>query len=188
MNYATKIDKDKATTPALYESHSKGFRRQILITRQTGSPHMTLSVGHLEPEGHIETTLHSFEFSIYVFSGSLAVTTLGATTLLPPDHCITVPLGTAYSLRSVDGPVEWLQIASPAELDDGRRQDTFFTGETLVEYEPILPDMRDPRNRNAVRFDADPWTWPNWPAAPTSMRRQYRPAWPRPYLPTAGSA
>lgn len=155
MNYATKIDADKATIPAHYEGHSKGFRRQVLITRETGSPHMTLSVGHLEPGGHVETTLHSFEFSIYVFSGSLAFTTLGATTLLPPDHCISVPLGTTYSLRSVGGPVEWLQIASPAELDDGRRQDTFFTGEALVEYEPTLPDMRDPRNRNAVRFDGD---------------------------------
>jgi mannose-6-phosphate isomerase-like protein (cupin superfamily) len=153
MNYATKIDADKATTPAHYELHSKGFRRQVLITRETGSPHMTLSVGHLEPGGYIETALHSFEFSIYVFSGSLAFTTLGATTLLTADHCITVPLGTTYSLRSVDGPAEWLQIASPAELDDGRRQDTFFTSEVLVEYEPTLPDMRDPRNRNAVRFD-----------------------------------
>jgi mannose-6-phosphate isomerase-like protein (cupin superfamily) len=116
---------------------------------------MTLSVGHLETGGHVETVLHSFELSVYVFSGSLAVTTLGETTLLAADHCITVPIGSAYSLRSIDGPVTWLQIAAPAELDDGRRQDTFFTGETLVESEPVLPDMRDPRNRNAVRFDAD---------------------------------
>lgn len=155
MNYATRIDADTATTPALFEGHAKGFRRQVLISRETGSPHMTLSVGHLDSNGHVETALHSFEFSIYVFSGSLAVTTLGATTLLAADHCITVPLGTTYSLRSIDGPVSWLQIASPAELDDGRRRDTFFIGEPLVEYEPNVPDMRDPRNRNAVRFDGD---------------------------------
>jgi mannose-6-phosphate isomerase-like protein (cupin superfamily) len=155
MYYATKIDRDQATTPAAFAGHSIGYRRQVLVTRATGSPHMTLSVGYLEPDGHVETALHSFEFSIYVFSGSLAVTTLGETTLLAADHCITVPVGTTYSLRSINGPVTWLQISAPTELDDGRRQDTFFTGEPPVESEPVLPDMRDPRNRNAVRFDAD---------------------------------
>jgi mannose-6-phosphate isomerase-like protein (cupin superfamily) len=155
MYYATKIDDGKATTPARYEGHSTGFRQQVLVTRATGSPHMTLTIGHLESEGHVETALHSFEFSIYVFSGTLAVTTLGATTLLEANSCITVPVGTTYSLRSVEGPVKWLQIASPAELDDGRRQDTFFTGEPLIESTPVVPDMRDPRNRNAVRFDSD---------------------------------
>jgi mannose-6-phosphate isomerase-like protein (cupin superfamily) len=116
---------------------------------------MTLSVGHLDAGGYVEPALHSFEFSIYVFSGSLAVTTLGQTTLLDADHGMAVPLGTTYSLRSIDGPVKWLQMASPAELDDGRRQDTFFSGETLVESRPEPPDMRDPRNQNAVRFDSE---------------------------------
>jgi mannose-6-phosphate isomerase-like protein (cupin superfamily) len=155
MYYVTKIDGDKATTPAAFDAHSKGFRRQVLVTRATGSPHMTLSIGYLEPAGYVETALHSFEFSIYVLSGSLAVTTLGETTRLDADHCIVVPLGSTYSLRSLDGPVRWLQIASPAEIDDGRRQDTFFTGASLTESQPNVPDMRDPRNRNAVRFDAD---------------------------------
>jgi mannose-6-phosphate isomerase-like protein (cupin superfamily) len=45
-------------------------------------------------------------------------------------------------------------MQAPAELDDGRRQDTFFA-QALVESDPVTPDMRDPRNRNAARFDAD---------------------------------
>jgi len=155
MYYATRIDADQAATPGWYEGHAKGFRRQVLVSRATGSTHMTLTVGHLEAGGHVDTALHSFEFSIYVLSGSLAVTTLGDTTLLGADHCITVPVGTTYSLRALDGPVSWLQMAAPTELDDGRREDTFFTGVPLSEREPIVPDMRDPRNRNAARFDAD---------------------------------
>ncbi|HUY42879.1 MAG TPA: cupin domain-containing protein [Acidimicrobiales bacterium] len=155
MHQITQIKDDLALTPANYEGHSTGFRQQILISRELGSPHMTLSVGHLDTGGHVETQLHSFEVSLYVFSGKLAVTTLGKTTLLEPDHCMCLPLATSYSLRALDGPVKWLQMASPAELTDGRRQDTFFTGEVLVETTPELPDMRDPRNRNAVRFDSD---------------------------------
>jgi mannose-6-phosphate isomerase-like protein (cupin superfamily) len=155
MNYATRIDDSKAVTLAAWHDHSVGFRRQVLVNRATGSPHMTLSIGHLEGNGYVEAAVHSFEFSIYVLSGSLALTTLGQTTLLDTDHAVAVPVGTTYSLRAVNGPVKWLQMAAPTELDDGRRQDTFFTGETLIESTPAVPDMRDPRNQNAVRFDSD---------------------------------
>jgi len=155
MYYATKIDDSTAAIPSALEGHSFGYRRQVLVNCATGSPHMSLSVGHLDADGYLDPALHSFEFSIYVFSGSLAITTLGQTTLLDTDHALAVPVGTVYSLRAVDGPVKWLHMASPAEIDDGRRQDTFFTGETLAESTPTLPDMRDPRNQNAVRFDSD---------------------------------
>jgi mannose-6-phosphate isomerase-like protein (cupin superfamily) len=155
MYHVTKIDDSAAATPPSHQGNSSGYRRQILVNRATGSPHMTLAVGHLDADGRIEPVLHSFEVSVYVFSGTLAVTTLGKTTHLGPDHCMVLPLGEAYSVRTVDGPAKWLQMESPAELDDGRRQDTFFTGQPLVETAPVVPDMRDPRNRNAARFDSD---------------------------------
>jgi mannose-6-phosphate isomerase-like protein (cupin superfamily) len=151
----TAIDDQLAQTPESFAGHSTGYRRQVLVTRATGSPHMTLSLNHLGVGGHVDAVLHSFETSFYVMSGTLSVTTLGQTTLLGPDHCIVLPLATTYQLRAVEGPVRWLQMQAPAELDDGRRQDTFFPGESLAESAPITPDMRDPRNRNAARFDAD---------------------------------
>jgi mannose-6-phosphate isomerase-like protein (cupin superfamily) len=155
MYNVTAIDDKSATTPESFESHSSGYRRQILVNRATGSPHMTLSVGHLGEAGHVDAVLHSFETSLYVLSGTLAVTTLGKTTELGPDHCIVLPLATTYTMRALNGPVKWLQMEAPAELDDGRRQDTFFTGDEIAETVPDVPDMRDPRNRNAVRFDGD---------------------------------
>ena len=155
MYHVTAIDDENATTPEAFANHSSGYRSQTLVNRATGSPHMTLSVGHLAENGRVDAVLHSFETSLYVFSGTLAVTTLGRTSHLGPDHCIVLPLATSYTLKAVNGPVRWLQMESPAELDDGRRQDTFFTGEALVETAPYIPDMRDPRNRNAVRFDSD---------------------------------
>src|ERR1035437_3311138 len=112
MHYATKIDDSAAVTPSNFQGHSFGYRRQILINRNTGSPHMTLSVGHLDAEGFVEPALHSYEFSMYVLSGSLAVTTLGHTTLLDADHAIAVPVGTTYSLRALNGPVKWLHMRS----------------------------------------------------------------------------
>jgi len=155
MYYVTRIDDAAAEVPAPFVEHSVGFRRQVLVNRDTGSPHMTLSVGHLDAGGHVASTVHSYEFSMYVFSGSLAVTTQGETTRLDADHAIAVPVGVTYSLRAIEGPVKWLQMAAPTELTDGRRIDTFFAADQLMESNPVSPDMRDPRNQNAVRFDSE---------------------------------
>jgi quercetin dioxygenase-like cupin family protein len=155
MNLVTRIADDRAIEVPAYQGHSRGFTRQVLVSREHGSPHMTLGVGHLAEGGSVDTVLHSFEVSMYVFSGTLLVTTQGQTNQLGPDHVICIPIGTPYTLRALDGPVKWLNMASSAELNDGRRQDTFFTGETLVETTPVIPDMRDPRRQNTARFDSD---------------------------------
>jgi mannose-6-phosphate isomerase-like protein (cupin superfamily) len=154
MYYVTKIDDGRASVPANYVNSSVGFSQQILIDRSTGSPHMGVSVGLLSPNGHIEPVVHSFEVSLYVFSGQVAVTMLGSTTLLNADHCLIIPIGTTYTMRSFDEPARWLLVNTPSELNDGRRQDTFFTKEKMEEFDAISPDMRDPRNHHAVRFDA----------------------------------
>jgi len=54
----------------------------------------------------------------------------------------------------MSGPVKWLQMASPAELIDDRRQDTFFSTETLVESAPEPPTCEIPQPQ-CVRFDPD---------------------------------
>lgn len=155
MHHITRIAKELAGPVPAYQGRSTGFTRQVLVSREHGSPHMTLSVGHLDAGGTVATLLHSFEVSIYVFSGTLLVTTQGQTHQLGPDHVICIPVGTAYALRALDGPVQWLNMGSSAELNDGRRQDTFFTGEVLGEFSPLIPDMRDPRRQNTARFDSD---------------------------------
>jgi mannose-6-phosphate isomerase-like protein (cupin superfamily) len=153
--YATaRISGDRAVTPAEYGGHSLGYRRQVLFDESTGSAHLTLSVGHLDAGGSVEPVVHSHETSVYVRSGTLSVTTLGRVTHLGSDHAMVLPVGETYALAAVDGPVTWLQMAAPGEVRDGRRQDTFFTGESLTGAGPVIPDMRDPRNRNAVRFDS----------------------------------
>ena len=79
MYYLTKIDDQTASAPSAYDGHASELRRQVLVDQSTGSPHMSLSVFHLGAGGHVDAVLHSFETSVYIFSGSLAVTTLGKT-------------------------------------------------------------------------------------------------------------
>jgi len=92
MYYVTKIDDGLATTPLHYLGSCEHYAEQRLINRSTGSPHMGVSIGHLAPRGFVEPVVHSFEVSMYVFSGRLALTMQGATTLLSTDHCVVIPL------------------------------------------------------------------------------------------------
>jgi mannose-6-phosphate isomerase-like protein (cupin superfamily) len=154
MYYLTKVNDGAATTPPLYLKSSVGYSSQVLVNRATGSPHMSLKIGHLAPDGHVNQVLHSFEMSIYLLSGAIAITMLGSTTLLTQDHSVVIPVGTTYSIHSTGEAAKWLEVNAPAELEDGRRDDTFFTGRLANETEATLPDMRDPRNQHAVRFDS----------------------------------
>jgi quercetin dioxygenase-like cupin family protein len=154
MYHLTKIDDSLAATPDHYADSSSGFSRQLLIDRSTGSPHMGVAIAHLAPHGRVDPVVHSFEVSLFVFSGQVALTMLGSTTLLSASHCVVIPVGTTYTLRALDEPARWLHVSAPSEIDDGRRQDTFFTNEKMEEFEALEPDVRDPRNQHAVHFDA----------------------------------
>jgi mannose-6-phosphate isomerase-like protein (cupin superfamily) len=153
MYHVMRIDETQNQVPAAYADRSRGYSRQLLVGSSTGSPHMGLYVCHLDPTGQIEAVVHSFEVSLYVLAGDLVVSLLGETVRLPTDHCLNVPVGVAYTLRAAGGPASWLQMSAPAPFEDGRRSDTFFTGEQLGTGEAPAPDLRDPRNRNAFRFD-----------------------------------
>ncbi len=155
MYHVTRIDAGRGELPADYADRSSGFSRQPLVGASTGSPHMGLTACHLEARGRIDSVVHSFETSLYVTSGELAITVLGTTQRLGTDHCVAVPVGATYAVAALDGPVTWLQMSAPAPFEDTRRRDTFFTGEKLPVDSAEVPDLRDPRNLNAFRFDPE---------------------------------
>ena len=153
MYHVTRIDDARNELPTDYEARSKGFSRQVLVGASTGSPHMGLAACQLEAMGRIESVVHSYENSLYVTSGELAIHVQGTTQRLGRDTCVNVPVGAPYSVRALDGPVSWLQMSAPAPFEDRRRQDTFFTGDEVDFGAATVPDLRDPRNLNAFHFD-----------------------------------
>lgn len=155
MYHVTRIDESENVLPAAYADRSRGFSRQQLVGKSQGSPHMGLYVCTLEPHGHVEAVVHSYEVSIYVLSGELVLTMLGRSITLAADHCAAVPVGVTYSVRASGGaPASWLHMAAPAPFEDDRRTDTFFTGEELEDASVAAADVRDPRNQSSFRFDA----------------------------------
>lgn len=155
MHYVTRIDDAKRELPPAYEGRSKGFSRQLLVGSSTGSPHMGLVSCHLEAGGRISSVVHSYENSIYVLRGELTVKVAGSTQRLGPDHCLNIPVGATYSAAALDGEASWIQMSAPAPFETDRRVDTFFTGDPDGFDAAVVPDLRDPRNLNAFRFDPD---------------------------------
>ena len=63
-------------------------------------------------EGHVDTHLHSFESSFYVFSGEPVLYLDGRGVRLEPDACGAIPVGLPHAWRA-DGRAEWIEMASP---------------------------------------------------------------------------
>ena len=156
MYHITRIDRSQAVRPEDYASHAEGFVRQSLVDRAAGSPHTHLLACWIDPDGFVESVVHSFEFSMYVLEGSASVFMLGEKIPLSKDECLVVPIGVSYAIKASSQGVHWLQISAPGEIERPRRKDTYFTGENKMNMESSDLnefDLRDPRNQHAFRFD-----------------------------------
>jgi quercetin dioxygenase-like cupin family protein len=131
-------------TPALPE-HSHGLTRAVLVGEATGATHTGLMLVSLV-DGHVDTHLHSFESSFYVFSGEPVLYLDGRGVKLRPNACGAIPVGVPHAWRS-DGEATWIEMATPRPRGSDQPRDTFFLGGAPTDA-PADLDLRDPRNRN----------------------------------------
>ena len=136
--------------PALQEE-SSGLTRQVLVGGATGATHTGLTLVALE-DGHVNTHLHSFESSFYVFSGEPVLYLDGRGVRLQPDACGAIPVGVPHAWRS-ESRAEWIEVASPRPRGEDQPVDTWFLGPAPDEP-PADLDLRDPRNRNLFHLGA----------------------------------
>lgn len=154
IHHTTRIDDDRAETPADYRDHAAGFRRQDVVGREFGSHHMTMSVAVLASGGRIDTTVHSYEKSVWLLAGELTLTMLGQTLTLRRNDCAVVPVGVVHQLTTGGTGARWLETSAPVRLPlTDHRSDTFFLPDDLVAGDAMSVDLRDPRNRHFFRFD-----------------------------------
>jgi quercetin dioxygenase-like cupin family protein len=133
-----------ALEPAL-PGHSRGLTRAVLIGEATGAVHTGLVLVSLA-DGHVDTHVHSFESSFFVFSGEPVLYLDGRGVKLRPNACGALPVGLPHAWRS-NGHAEWIEMASPRPRGPDQPPDTFFLGDASAEP-PADLDLRDPRNRN----------------------------------------
>jgi mannose-6-phosphate isomerase-like protein (cupin superfamily) len=155
LYHLTRVDDAMAAAPADYAGHAKGFRRQDLIGRDTGSQQMSLSNSMLGPGGWIAPAVHSYEKSLWVTEGELRLSMLGQTVTLRANDCAVVPIGVTHRLSAPGAGARWLEMSAPVRLLlTDHRTDTFFLDPAAPDgADPSQVDLRDPRNRNYFRFD-----------------------------------
>ena len=75
----------------------------------------------------MDTHLHSFETSFYVFSGNPVLYLDERGIKLEPDACGVIPVGVPHAWRS-DERARWIEMASPRPRGPDQPPDTFFLG------------------------------------------------------------
>jgi mannose-6-phosphate isomerase-like protein (cupin superfamily) len=150
MHYVSKIDKDAAQTPKVYEKHSAGFRRATYVDRIVGSVHMGTGICFLEPNGVIQPHLHSFEESFYILEGAVIVQIGEQSHRLGPGHFGLISTGVQHAWRNAsDRPVRWLEMQAPQPRSADYGRDTFFVGGDA----PDQASAPDPADKLLGYFD-----------------------------------
>jgi mannose-6-phosphate isomerase-like protein (cupin superfamily) len=148
-----KVEEAKFAVPHGFEAHSRGYTRQSLIDRSTGSVHMGVGVCQLEPGGHIDSRVQAFETGIYLLAGALEIK-LGAEAFqLAENDYVIVPFATSHALRNAGGkPARWFEMQAPQPKPPGTWQDTFFAHDGDWPDDIRRPDLEDPRTRFLGHF------------------------------------
>ena len=140
-------------TPTEFVGRSAGYTGHAVVDENSGSVQMGFRVARIEPAGHVDTHVHSFEESIYVVAGSLTVDTpAGSHALCTGDYGL-LPVGVPHAFRNTSGEVvEIAEMKAPLPRERFGF-DTRFT--PPLESGPARPiDVRDPRNRSFGHIDA----------------------------------
>ena len=149
MHMVASVDWEAATTPDEVGGHAEGYRLATLVGRATGATHTELSIGRLDPRGHVARHLHSFEEAHYVLAGS-PVLELGDRRLqLEVGDYALAPIGLAHGWSNPGAEeARWLTVSTPLRVspEEGRR-DSFFVPPLSQEPEPVRPAFGDPQNR-----------------------------------------
>jgi quercetin dioxygenase-like cupin family protein len=149
-----KVGKLEYDIPAEFSGRSIGYTRDGVVGEAGGAVQMGFHVARLEPGGHVETHVHSFEESLYVVEGTLTVDTPeGSHELVAGDYGL-IPVGMTHAFRNTTSdPVSFSEMKAP--LPRERFQfDTQFP-DAIATTDPAPIDVRDPRNRYFGHIEAE---------------------------------
>ena len=132
--------------PGGWAAHATGYRRWSIVDEAAGAVHTGFGVSTLDPGGALDAHVHSFEESVYVLEGELALDTGEGSFLLRDGDYGLVPVGVPHAVRNpAQGPARWADMLAPQPR-------ARFGGDTLFvpplpAAKPVAVDVRDPRTR-----------------------------------------
>ena len=152
--HVQRADEIEATAPGLLGDRVSGLRRANLVGRHVGAVHTGFALAELEPDGRVDTHLHSTEQSFYVLDGNPSLAVQGRVYRLAPDECGLLPVGVPHAWLNATGTTtRWLEMNAPGPRISGP-PDTFWTGERIpaIDDDGSAVDIRDPRTRTFFRL------------------------------------
>jgi quercetin dioxygenase-like cupin family protein len=149
---ATRGDLAYATPPE-FEGRSAGYSGHRVVDEAGGAVQMGFRLARLEPDGYVDSHVHSFEESIFVVDGRLTVdTTEGTFELWPGDYGL-LPVGVTHAFRNTSGSrVEFAEMEAPLPRAQFGFDTQFPAPLEPGEAHPV--DVRDPRTRRFGHIDA----------------------------------
>lgn len=149
-----KVGKHEYETPAEFTDASLGYTRDGIVDEAGGSVQMGYHVARLEPGGHVDTHVHSFEESLFVVEGELTVDTPeGSYRLVPGDYGL-LPVGMTHAFRNTSSDVvSFAEMKAPLPRERFDYDTQFPSPIATADPEPV--DVRDPRNRYFGHIDPE---------------------------------
>lgn len=132
--------------PAEFVGRSSGYGGASVVDEDAGGVQMGFRMARLEPDGHVDPHVHSFEESIYAIAGRVVLDTPEGSYLLEAGDYALLPVGTTHGLRNLsDATASFAEMKAPLPRERFG-YDTQFPP-PLATDEPVPIDVRDPRNR-----------------------------------------
>jgi quercetin dioxygenase-like cupin family protein len=148
----TRADRERRTPPE-FEDRSAGYAVDPVVDEAGGSVQMGFRMASLDAGGHVDAHVHSFEESLYVIEGALALdSTEGNVELVAGDYGL-LPVGMTHALRNTsDSVVTFAEMQAPLPRA-AFGFDTQLTAPLLADPATRI-DVRDPRTRSFGHIDA----------------------------------
>ncbi len=138
-------------TPEVFDGRSVGLTRWNCVDETVpGAVHTDFGIARLEPGGHIDRHVNSFEKSFHILEGSVVCVTPEAPVRLVAGDYGILPIGVPHSWENIDGTAaRWAEFSTP-QPRKAYGWDTFFVppDATPADHTPVPVDVRDPRTRS----------------------------------------
>ena len=154
LYHVQRADEIDPIPPEALGNRVSGLRRATLVGRHVGSVHTGFALVELDPDGRVDTHLHSTEQSFYVLEGHPSLVVDGRVHRLAPDECGLLPVGVPHAwCNGTSETARWVEMNAPAPRLAGP-PDTFWTGEPVPDGDGdgTAVDIRDPRTRTFFRL------------------------------------
>jgi quercetin dioxygenase-like cupin family protein len=134
--------------PPAFQGHSDGFTRWSVVDEPSGALHTGFGVCTLLPGGSVDAHVHSFEETVYVLAGEVALRTPEGSVLLRAGDYGLLPVGMPHAWASSgDTEASWADMLAP-QPRERFGWDTFFVAARSGGDPPVPVDVRDPRTRS----------------------------------------